>query len=183
MIRLLLPLLLIAVPLCEIGLFILVGQHIGVLATIGLVVLTAVIGAALLRQQGLAVLAKAQASMDEGKAPIGPVVDGVALLAGGLLLLTPGFLTDSIGFVLLIPQARAAIARSVFERLVRSGNVHVHTAGFGTSGGNAPAGDTIEADYADITEEDEDDGAPPPRELPGEESGASPWRRNGADKR
>jgi UPF0716 protein FxsA len=114
----------IGIPLIEIYLFIQVGGAIGVWSTIGLVILTAFIGTALLRQQGLATLARAQSELDQQHLPVRELFDGVCLLVGGLLLLTPGFLTDTLGFALLIPPLRAILGRGVWAALARSRNVH-----------------------------------------------------------
>jgi UPF0716 protein FxsA len=121
----------IGVPLIEILLFIEVGGLIGAWPTIGLVVLTAVIGTALLRQQGLATLARAQAEMDAERLPVRELFDGVCLVFGGALLLTPGFLTDAIGFALLIPPLRVVLGRGVMAALRRSRNVHFSVYGAG----------------------------------------------------
>ncbi|TCT11905.1 UPF0716 protein FxsA [Tepidamorphus gemmatus] len=109
----------IALPLCEIALFILVGGQIGVLATIAIVVLTAIAGATLVRRQGLATLQRARADFDAGRIPAGPMAEGLAILFAGVLLLTPGFLTDAIGFALLIPALRARLVTAVGGWLVR----------------------------------------------------------------
>lgn len=114
----------IGIPLIEIYLLIQVGGAIGVWSTIGLVVLTAFIGTALLRQQGMATLARAQSELDQQQLPVRELFDGVCLLVGGLLLLTPGFLTDALGFALLIPPLRAIVGRGVWAALARSRNVH-----------------------------------------------------------
>ena len=109
------PLLLLAlfigVPILEIAILIEVGGWIGLWPTIGLIVLTAVVGTALLRQQGLAALARAQDNLDRGVLPVKEVFDGLCLMAGGALLLTPGFVTDAVGFALLLPPLRALEGR------------------------------------------------------------------------
>ena len=128
----------IGIPLIEIYLFIQVGGAIGVWSTIGLVILTAFIGTALLRQQGLATLARAQSELDRQQLPVRELFDGVCLLVGGLLLLTPGFLTDALGFALLIPPLRAILGRGVWAALARSRNVHFSVYGTGYGAGNAP---------------------------------------------
>jgi len=125
----------IGIPLIEIYLFIQVGGAIGVWSTIGLVVLTAFIGTALLRQQGLATLARAQSQLDQQQLPMRELFDGVCLLVGGLLLLTPGFLTDALGFALLIPPLRAILGRGVWAALARSRNVHFSVYGDGNTQG------------------------------------------------
>ncbi len=102
-------LLFLLVPLVEIYFLIVVGGMIGALPTVALVVLTAVIGAALARQQGLATLQRLQATLARGEAPAIEMLEGVLLLVGALLLLTPGFFTDMLGFACLIPVTRRAL--------------------------------------------------------------------------
>ena len=113
-IRLILFVVFLTVPLVEIYLLIQVGGIIGALPTIFLVVFTAVLGALLLRHQGLATLMRAREQMEQGVLPAMPMLEGMALLAAGLLLLTPGFLTDAIGFLLLVPPLRQALIRHLF---------------------------------------------------------------------
>ena len=103
-------LLFLLVPLIEIYLLIKIGGVIGAFPTVVLVVLTAVIGAGLARYQGLATLQRLQATMARGEAPAIEMLEGVLLLVGALLLLTPGFLTDLLGFACLIPQTQRAFA-------------------------------------------------------------------------
>ena len=111
----LLVLLFICIPLIEIYLLIQIGAQIGALPTLGLIVLTALIGAFLLRIQGLATLAKIRQSMDQGELPAGSLIEGLILLIAGVLLLTPGFFTDALGFVCLIPQARQWLVRILIQ--------------------------------------------------------------------
>lgn len=101
----------LVVPIIEVVLFIFVGSAIGVPATIGAVVLTALIGAALVSRQGRNTLAVARADLYEGRFPAKPLAHGVMILVAGALLLTPGFLTDVIGFTLLVPAARERLRR------------------------------------------------------------------------
>lgn len=96
----------IAVPIFEIYLFIEVGGMIGALATVGLVILTAVTGAFLLRAQGFATVARIRETMEKGEIPAIEMLEGAVLLFGGALLLTPGFFTDTIGFLCLLPVVR-----------------------------------------------------------------------------
>jgi UPF0716 protein FxsA len=108
---------LITVPLVEIALFIQVGGWIGLVPTLVLIVLTAVVGTAMIRHQGLAVLSRAQRQLDKGGVPVQEVFEGVCLVFAGALLLTPGFLTDAVGAVLLLPPVRAALYRRVKAHL------------------------------------------------------------------
>ncbi|NJR13648.1 MAG: FxsA family protein [Phyllobacteriaceae bacterium] len=105
----LLPFALLAVPLAEIAMFILVGNAIGVLPTIGLVIVTAVCGATLLRVQGMAQLTRIQRDMAAGGLPTRQLVHGAMMVVAGILLLTPGFITDTLGLMLFIPAVREAV--------------------------------------------------------------------------
>ena len=108
----LLPLLFVvflSVPLIEVWLLVKVGSLIGAGWTIFLVVLTAVIGAALVRAQGLSTLARSQELLHRGELPAVELLEGAALLIAGAPLLTPGFLTDTVGFLLLLPPLRRRI--------------------------------------------------------------------------
>ncbi len=108
-------LLFLIVPLVEIYILIQVGSVIGALPTILMVVLTAILGAALLRQQGLSTLARLQHQLNAGELPAVTLLEGVVLLMAGGLLLTPGFFTDALGFAALVPGLR----RHVIRRMLR----------------------------------------------------------------
>ncbi|MFZ9022162.1 MAG: FxsA family protein [Litorivicinaceae bacterium] len=111
------PLLLfMLIPIVEMWILIEVGGWIGALPTIGLVVLTATIGLSLLKQQGLSTLMRARRKMDEGAIPASELVSGVMIAVGGALLLTPGFVTDALGFALLIPQTRKWLLIKLIDR-------------------------------------------------------------------
>jgi UPF0716 protein FxsA len=107
----------IAVPLAEIAVLIKVGGWIGLGPTLALIVLTAIAGAWMLRRQGLAVLRRAQQQMQQGVAPVGEVFEGFCLVIAGALLLTPGFLTDGAGALLLLPPVRAWLYRRMRHRI------------------------------------------------------------------
>jgi UPF0716 protein FxsA len=109
-------LLIITVPLIELYVLIKIGAVIGALPTLGLIMLTAIVGAALLRQQGLVTWYRFRTALDEGYLPARELVEGVALLIGGMLLLTPGFITDAVGFLLLLPTTRKAILKAAVKR-------------------------------------------------------------------
>ncbi|RZO82218.1 MAG: FxsA family protein [Litorivicinaceae bacterium] len=111
------PLLLfMLIPFFEMWILIEVGGWIGALPTIGLVVLTAAIGLSLLKQQGLSTLMRARRKIDEGAIPASELVSGVMIAVGGALLLTPGFVTDALGFALLIPQTRKWLLFKLIDR-------------------------------------------------------------------
>lgn len=109
---LLLLLLFFTVPLVEIYVLLEVGGVIGALPTIALVVLTAVIGAGLIRAQGLATLGRVQQELERGELPAVGIIEAALLLVAGALLLTPGFITDTIGFLILVPPLRRRAIRS-----------------------------------------------------------------------
>ena len=94
------------IPLIEIALFVTIGEEIGLVTTLLLSVLTAIIGASLLRQQGLKVLFSAQKQLSTGDLPLQEIFDGFCLAIAGTTLITPGFFTDFIGFMLLLPPIR-----------------------------------------------------------------------------
>jgi UPF0716 protein FxsA len=117
----------LAVPIVEIYLLIQVGQEIGAGWTVLLVVLTAVIGVWLLRIQGLSTLTRAQRRLQDNELPAREILEGIALVVAGAFLLTPGFFTDAIGFLLLFPPTRIWLASLVASRMVLSASVHAHS--------------------------------------------------------
>ena len=115
MFRILLVLFLV-VPIVEIYLLIKVGGVIGALPTVFLVVFTAVLGAFLLRMQGFTTLNRMRSSMERGELPAVEMLEGVMLLVSGAMLLTPGFFTDTLGFLCLIPPLRRKMAIFLIEK-------------------------------------------------------------------
>lgn len=116
------------VPLLELAILIELGRRMGLLATLALIVLTGVLGATLARYQGWVTWQRIQSDLAVGIVPSGRLIDGVLILVAGLLLITPGLLTDGIGFALLIPPLRDRIKRRLrdwFERKVASGQVNI----------------------------------------------------------
>jgi UPF0716 protein FxsA len=104
------------VPLVELFLLVKLGTVVGVGPTIALVIFTGVLGAWLARQQGLGVLRRLRAELAAGRLPAGALIDGLLILVAGAVLLTPGLLTDALGFVLLVPPSRAVVRRMVAAR-------------------------------------------------------------------
>ena len=133
---LLLILIFIVLPIAEIYVIIKVGEAIGVLPTIGLLILDGFLGAALLRHQGRAAWRRFNEALAAGKIPAREVFDGALVIVGGAFLLAPGFITDVIGLLLLIPPSRA-VFRGMLSKLAfwRAGFV-VRTAQWGTRAHN-----------------------------------------------
>lgn len=122
-------------PALELALLIKVGSHIGALNTILIVIGTGVVGAALARYEGFRVLMKVQDSLQRGIMPSADILDGFMILAGGIALLTPGFITDVLGLLLLFPVTRAGIKwllRRKFQSMIKQGQV-VHFGSFGAT--------------------------------------------------
>ncbi|MGR5119469.1 FxsA family protein [Vibrio astriarenae] len=115
------PILLIAfifVPIIEIALFVQVGGVIGMWPTIALVLLTAIVGASLVRSQGIQTLLSVQSRLEQGELPAQQILEGVMLAVCGVLLLTPGFMTDAMGMIVLLPAPRAALAKFLMTKMV-----------------------------------------------------------------
>ncbi len=108
----------IIIPLIEISLIIQVGKLAGVFNTIALIVFTAALGVALLKTQGISTLSKVQHQMDNSQLPAQEMIEGVMLLFTGALLLTPGFFTDVIGFLILIPGLRIKLASHLLQNAI-----------------------------------------------------------------
>lgn len=140
------------IPILEIYLLIQVGGIIGAFPTIILVVLTAVIGAGLLRQQGLSTLARFQQNLSQGKLPAQELIEGILLAVGGALLMTPGFVTDTIGFLCLIPFTRQLIATTIMKN--SAAKVTAKMGGFtqGTDTYQTHA-DVFEGEFTEIKDE------------------------------
>ncbi|MEL7544221.1 MAG: FxsA family protein [Pseudomonadota bacterium] len=115
----------ITVPLAEIAVFIAAGDAIGLIPTIITVILTAILGTYLLQRQGLSTMAKTQQEMQAGRVPVEQIADGIYLLMAGALLLTPGFITDGVGFLLFVPPFRRWLGRTLFRRMFANADIHV----------------------------------------------------------
>lgn len=177
--RFLLPLLLL-LPLVEIAGFVIVGREVGVLNTLALIVLTGIAGVLLLRRQGVDTLRRAQARLDRGEPPVREALDGIFVALGGLLLIIPGFVTDALGILLLLPPVRAWL-----RGRMSAGIRVVHGPGAGTDAAGAEerwrdAGrpryrrpEIIEGEYQEVRPP-----APGPEELPPPDSR---WRPPGRD--
>lgn len=112
----LLFLLFITVPVTEIALFIVVGERIGIAATLAIVLVTGVLGAFLVSRQGRGVMQRMGDELRSGQSPAPQIAHGAMILVGGALLLTPGFLTDLVGFSLMVPTIREQLRRYLVRR-------------------------------------------------------------------
>jgi len=145
------------VPVLEIYFLIQVGSLIGAIPTILLVLATAIIGAGLLRQQGLSTLARFQTNLSSGTLPAQEMIEGILLAVGGALLMTPGFVTDTMGFFCLIPFTRKALTYYILKRTAVQ--MQDGVAGFassarsGSRGYNRNADNTYEGEF--VRKEDE----------------------------
>jgi len=142
----------IIIPIIEITLLINVGQLIGAWYTIGLVLLSAFVGVNMLRYQGLATLGRAQQKMAQGEMPQQEMLEGLVLAVGGALLITPGFVTDVIGFCCLFPLTRIGfikLAKGRFKsKMSASSFTHKHSTGSFTPR-DSGQGDIIEGEFSE----------------------------------
>jgi len=161
---------LIGIPLMEIWVFIEVGGRIGATSTIAVILATGVAGALLLRIQGLGLLMRARKTMEQGLAPVAEVIDGVCLIIAGLVLLTPGFVTDAIGALLFIPLVRRAIAYWALSRVQAR-----YSAGPRPHGGGQSGPTTIDAAYEEVPEDQNKDEPTPKSGTDGDKP--HPWKR------
>ena len=133
-------------PVAEMWLLITVGTEIGALYTIGLVLLTAIIGVKMLRQQGFDTLWRGQRKLDEGQLPAQEIGEGIVLAVSGALLLTPGFMTDAIGFAGLISPIRRLFVGQLLSKMVVS---DLQGRRYGSYQETGKAGDIIEGESWD----------------------------------
>jgi UPF0716 protein FxsA len=164
LVRLLLFAALVAVPIAEIAVFLVVGDVIGVLPTLGLIVLTALLGAILLRRQGLAAFGRLQADIHEKRVPAAAIGHAITVAIAGALLLTPGFLTDAVGFLLFVPAVRSFLWRQILSSV----RIERFEGGAGPSPYGAADRPPRGARVIDLEDEDY-----APRDP------ASPWRGDG----
>lgn len=136
----------VGLPIVEIALFVEIGGAIGLLPTLAIIILTAILGVAIMRWQGLRALDRLRASVETGADPVGPIAHGALILVAGVLLLLPGFFTDFLGLLLLIPPLRALLIRWGASR------VTVEAASYVRRPGTGVAPETIEADYEVVEE-------------------------------
>ena len=137
----------VIVPIIEIALFIQVGGFLGLWPTLAIVVLTAFAGSSLLRSQGLSTLARLQSSMASGEDPSRDLAHGAMILIAGVVLLTPGFFTDTVGLLLMLPPVREWVIKAGGARMAANANIHVQRFDNNT----ASQEDIVDGDYEDVT--------------------------------
>ncbi|RJE80994.1 FxsA family protein [Paracoccus sp. JM45] len=160
------------VPIVEIGLFIQVGGLIGLWPTLAIVVLTAIVGTSLMRSQGAQAFQEVQRSFSEMRDPTRPLAHGVMILVAGMLLLTPGFFTDTLGMLLLIPKLRDKVMQQIASRVtVTQMGAQMNRNGY------RPRGDdgTIDGEFV-VTDPDQPTRPRNPQEL--DPPGSSGWTRD-----
>lgn len=111
-------LLFIVIPAIEIAIFIWTGSNIGVWSVLGLILLTGLLGTLIVRHEGLETLRSAQRSMELHKLPTDEIIDGICIIFGAVLLISPGFLTDTIGFLIVFPLTRKPF-RKMLQYFIR----------------------------------------------------------------
>lgn len=158
----------LVVPIIEIYLIVQVDAAIGGWETLGLLVLDSLIGAWLVRREGFSILARVQGALGRGELPTNELIDGLLVLFAGALMLTPGFLTDALGFLLLLPPTRAVVRTGLKSRFADRISVGGSA---GSAFGNAAwmrydgRGGVTDVGSADVTRRDDDDDDPGPIEL------------------
>ena len=147
----LIPFLLLIIPVVEIAVFITVGSAIGVWPTIGLIIVTAVLGSIFLRRQGLSTIGTIQREIQAGRLPGKELVSGLMIAIAGVLLLTPGFVTDTLGFLLFVPGVRNAVWNFVKSKVVVVGGQAAGAFGSRSSGPSRRPG---QPDVVDLSGEE-----------------------------
>lgn len=152
----LIPFLLLFIPILEISVFILIGGQIGVLSTLGMILVTAIVGTILLRIQGFATLARIQAQSQNGAIPGKELVNGVMIMIAGVLLLTPGFVTDSIGFLLFFPPFRQFLWSTIASKVVvkTNGSFNQARSPYENSRSGAGGEDVVDLDPSEFSEKE-----------------------------
>jgi len=154
----------VALPIAEIILLINVSGSIGGLSTFVIVIVTAAFGAYFVRQQGFSLLQQIQTKLRAGEAPSTEMAEAALLIVAGVLLITPGFITDILGFLFTLPFSRAPIAGFLMRKIpiTQAGGVHFSQSGFNTrptgrpfNEGKTDDGDIIDGEFTDKTQSDD----------------------------
>lgn len=123
----------VMVPLVELSILIKLGKYLGTLNTILIIILTGILGASFAKSQGIGIISKIRNSLNQGKIPGEEMIQGLMILAGGLMLITPGFITDLVGFSLILPQSRKLFAGWLLvylKKKIQSGRWQVNDSRF-----------------------------------------------------
>lgn len=134
-------LLFVGMPILEIYVILQVGDAIGILPTVALLIVDSLVGAWLMRSQGRIVWRRFTQALEAGRPPAREVLDGALVIVGGALGLAPGFVTDAIGLFLIVPPTRAIVRRALVARLARRGAMHVGAWARGRGPASPPAYD------------------------------------------
>lgn len=164
----LLAVLFLVVPIVELYVIVQVAQGVGIVPTLALLVLVSVVGASLLRSQGLGVLRRVNEALSAGRMPGRELVDGVLVVVGGALMLTPGFVTDAVGLALLLPPTRALVRLVLVRRWRHRIAVVSSVGGFGDGMGWPGPGTArrVDVEVVDVEVVDDDRG---------DDGGSAPW--------
>lgn len=158
----------VVIPIVELYVIVQVAGGIGVLETMGLLIVVSVVGAWLVKREGMSVLRKVQQELGQGNVPTKQLVDGALILFAGALMLTPGFVTDSVGVLLLLPPSRIVVRNVLIARFntrVRT-SVSFPAAGFGQAVFDVDGRETYNApDSVDLERDDDPDNSPSPPVL------------------
>jgi UPF0716 protein FxsA len=181
---LLLFLFFVVLPIAEIAVFIEAAHTIGIWPTILLTLGSAFLGSFLMRTQGTATLNRFLQSAERGELPIEPVIDGMGILTAGVLLATPGFVTDAMGLLLFVPPLRRTFMKAMFMRFIRGAHVHFRVYSDGRNTGGTPhrgparpnpqdaklhkSDNVVDAEFETID---------PPREKKNGD-GSTPWKKD-----
>ena len=139
----------ITIPILELCIFWILGSRLGFPATLAIIVITAFLGAYLTKSQGLKALTNYQQALTQGKLPHEEVMDGLMILIAGAVLLTPGFLTDVIGFSLRVPNVRTIVKSILKQSLKNKVNIVSDTMGSPPADRNGPQVINVEAEVVD----------------------------------
>ena len=152
----------VVIPLVELGIFAAVSEHIGLWTALLFALFTAVLGGNIVRMQGMQTIASMRGNLDQGRMPTKEIFDGFCLVAAGALLITPGFLTDAIGFSLLIPPLRDALREQLKKNAKFAMGASFEGDGFSSRQYHDP--NVIEGEYENL--DPEQDNKPENKRLP-----------------
>ena len=145
----------ILIPIIEVVLFITIGKYIGLWNTILIIIITGIIGAVIVRNQGIATLKKGLEEIKSNKIPLQSILEGIAILISSAFLLTPGFLTDVLGIILLIPMLRLKIMIFIIEYLKKKGNFKTNFKTYSSNKNTNSEDNIFEGKYEEVKDDKE----------------------------